>query len=82
MSGYLGYLGIAVEDEVAADEVVADAGALSGVSSVIPLVAAPLFAYLALKRSTVTRAESRAVLVLAALASGAQALAVLRRWQG
>lgn len=78
MAGYLSTLG--AELEASPDEVAAGAGALGGVSDVIPLVAAPLFAYLAMKRSAVTQGESRAVLALAALASAAQALAVLRKW--
>lgn len=78
MSGYLSALG--AELDVAPEEVAAGASAFGGLSDVIPLVAAPLFAYLALKPGSVTQGESRAVLALAALASGAQALAVLRRW--
>ncbi len=78
MAGYLSTLGAI---DVATAEVAADAGALGDVSSVIPLFAAPLFAYLALKQGEVTRLESRVVLGIAALASAAQAMAILRRWQ-
>lgn len=81
MAGYLGCCGdaAAVAEDVALSAVV-DMEAI-GPATFVPLLAAPLLTYLALKNTPVTRFESKLMLALAALASAEAAIKILRRWQ-